>query len=89
MCVVSQAKARGWCETTVQVLYLIIVRGQSLTFTLTCPRSLIGVYAHERLSPRLTSSLHVSFFFFLQFLLPPFIACICKELVSLGSEARI
>ena len=44
---------------------------------------LCNVYAQKRLSPRLTSSLHVSFFS--QFMLPPFIACI--ELVSLGSEA--
>ena len=42
------------------------MRGQSLAFTLTCPRSLITclpyVYPCATLSPRLTSSLHVSFF---------------------------
>ena len=46
---------------------------------------LCNVYAQKRLSPRLTSMLHV--LFFSQYLLPPFIACI--ELVSLGSEATI
>ena len=104
MCGVSQAKARGWCETTVCVLFVIctakIISSKLSTVLDNCAWAvsnvhvdlptlanwcLCNVYARERLSPRLTSSLYISFFS--QFLLPPFIACIEHELVSLVSEA--